>query len=602
MYSSLAAAKNLGPALLAGASPLLLTAVIIIIGGMAGVVANKLKLPALTGQIVAGVFLGVSGLHLLGQAEEQSLSSITSFAIGLIAVTVGAHLNFRLLHNSLKRILQIAIAESMAAFFCVFFTLDYFNPLGFTEEMQLPVHLLIASLACATSPASSLHVIKEKQAKGILVKTMVAVIALDNLICLAVFESVRAIAKLELAQTSVFMTVIPGVLSFLIAGAVGFLSGYALHSYSRFIQKKYKSQSKSAINSILFTTMLIAIMMCHGLCDYLKVLWLDSDFNINPSPLMANLVMGIVLANTSNVKDHLLEQFGLMEQAVFTCFFTLAGMHLDISSLNEKVIFTAFIYLVAMCLGKVVGASVAAYMGAATGNISKYIGRTLLVQGGLTIALVIIIYEDQTFAAFSSEVTAAILACVVMTELFGTVLISKTLDAAKETGNDRTRLIEFLEEEYILPTMFCRDKYEAIEELCHFMVKTHDMKMSPDELKTLVIAREDEMPTGIGEGIAVPHAKLCSSFDDAEKIKGVMALASPPVDFGAPDDKPAELIILVITPEEHHERHLEVIGAIARMMQHADIREAILGAKSAAEIHEIIHSEEAENFNYFLQS
>ena len=81
-----------------------------------------------------------------------------------------------------------------------------------------------------------------------------------------------------------------------------------------------------------------------------------------------------------------------------------------------------------------------------------------------------------------------------------------------------------------------------------------------------------------------------------------MALASPPVDFGAPDDKPAELIILVITPEEHHERHLEVIGAIARMMQHADIREAILGAKSAAEIHEIIHSEEAENFNYFLQS
>ncbi|MCM8543041.1 MAG: PTS sugar transporter subunit IIA [Lentisphaeraceae bacterium] len=595
-------AKADGAALLSGAGPLLLTAVIIVIGGVAGMLAQKIKLPALTGQIIAGIIIGTSGLHLLGHTEEKSLSSITSFAIGLIAVTVGAHLNFRLLHNSMRRILQIAIAESLLAFGCVFFAMYYFNPFNLAVNLQLPAYLLIASLACATSPASTLHVIKEKQAKGILVKTMVAVIAFDNLICLAVFEIVRAYARLEVSGSSVLMTVVPGLCSFLMAGAIGFITGFALHVYSKTIQKKYKSEhhSKSMINSVLFTIMLIAIMTCHGLCEYVKVLWQNSDFMLSPSPLMANLVMGIVLANKSDVKDHLLEQFGFMEQAVFTCFFTLAGMHLDISTLNGSVLFAAGIYLGAMSIGKVVGASGAAYLGSGTKKIAKYIGRVLLVQAGLTIALIIIIFEDPAFQAFSSQLTAAILACVVVTELIGTVLISKTLDASKESGRDKTRLIEFLEEEYILPSMFARDKWEAIEELCHFMVKTHNMKMTPDELKELVFDREKEMPTGIGEGIAVPHAKVESVEGSTDEIIGVMALASPPVDFGAPDEKPAELIILIITPGNHHERHLEVIGAIARMMQHADIREAILSSKSAAEIHEILHSEEGEAFNYFL--
>lgn len=589
-------------ALLTGAGPLLLTSIIIVIGSVAGMAAQKVKLPALTGQIIIGILIGTSGIHLLGHAEEKSLTSITSFAIGLIAVTVGAHLNFRLLHNSMKRILQIAIAESLMAFACVFFSMYYFNPFGLAEDFRLPAYLLVASLACATSPASTLHVIKEKQAKGILVKTMVAVIAFDNLICLAVFEIVRAYARLDISGSGVLMTVIPGALSFIMAGAIGFIIGYVLHVYSRSIQKKYKLEhhSKSMINSVLFTMMLIAIMTCHGLCEYIKYLWQSSEFLLSPSPLMANLVMGMVLANKSDVKDHLLEQFSFMEQAVFTCFFTLAGMHLDISTLDKNVLFAAGIYLGAMSLGKVIGASGAAYVGAGTQKIAKYIGRVLLVQAGLTIALIIIIAEDPDFKVFASQLTAAILACVVVTELVGTVMISRTLDAAKESGRDKTRLIEFLEEEYILPSMFARDRWEAIEELCHFMVKTHNMKMPVDELKELVFAREKEMPTGIGEGIAVPHARIEAIEGESDKIMGVMALASPPVDFGAPDEKPAELIVLIITPGNHNERHLEVIGAIARMMQHADIREAILSSKSAAEIHEIIHSEEGEAFNYFL--
>ena len=116
-----------------------------------------------------------------------------------------------------------------------------------------------------------------------------------------------------------------------------------------------------------------------------------------------------------------------------------------------------------------------------------------------------------------------------------------------------------------MPRLYAKDSSQAIEQLCHLMVTTHKMELSTEELHQKVMEREELMPTGIGEGIAVPHAKIESS--ETDQIQGVLALANPPVDFGAPDGKPARLIILIITPENHHDRHLQVIAAIAKMVQ-----------------------------------
>jgi mannitol/fructose-specific phosphotransferase system IIA component (Ntr-type) len=104
------------------------------------------------------------------------------------------------------------------------------------------------------------------------------------------------------------------------------------------------------------------------------------------------------------------------------------------------------------------------------------------------------------------------------------------------------------------------------------------------------------MPTGIGHGIAVPHAII----GEGDQIVGVLGLLDPPVDFGAPDGEPARLVILIATPESQKRRHLEVIAAITRMLSNESIRTKLYKAESSEEIHEIIDSEEAETFNYFL--
>ena len=582
-----------------GLTPLLLTALLVVVGTIGGQLAKRFNFPALTGQIFLGIILGGSCLGILGHHEEQVMKPVTQFAIGLIAVTMGTHLNFRRLHNSYKRILIIALSESLLAFGLVFFVFEYFNPFNF-ESYSVPIHLLIASIACATSPASALHIIKEKKAKGLLTKTMVGVIAVDNIICLVIFEICRSFAKQEMGSGSLFVIVGQGMVGFILTIILGTIMGLGLKYYSDYLHRKYPKRSNETIlNAFLFSATLVAIALTYGLCDYLSFLMKGGNFSLMLSPLMANLVLGLVLANTTRHKDHLLEQFDIVEQAVFSIFFLLAGLHLNLQVLNWSVIEAIMIYLCAMALGKYFGAYLGAKFSFATQRVAKYVGRTLIVQAGMSIALIVVLIEEPLFndMDFVDQIAAALLTCVVLTEFIGTILISKTLDDVKETGKAKTRLIEFLDEEFILSNLYARDRFEAIEELCYFMVKTHRMQISTEELTKIVVDREKEMSTGIGEGIAVPHGRIDL---EGEEIFGALALVDPPLDFEGPDGIPVSILILIITPKNHESRYLEVISSISKIMQNEQIRKSIINAKSSAEIYEIIHSEELEDLNYFI--
>jgi mannitol/fructose-specific phosphotransferase system IIA component (Ntr-type) len=81
----------------------------------------------------------------------------------------------------------------------------------------------------------------------------------------------------------------------------------------------------------------------------------------------------------------------------------------------------------------------------------------------------------------------------------------------------------------------------------------------------------------------------------------MLAVCTPGVDFESPDDLPAEIIVMLATPESQREAHLEILSVLGRMLSDENIREQILKANCAASIYEIIHSEEAETFNYFLK-
>ena len=94
------------------ASPLLVLAIVILIGVTFGAATRRLGLPGITGQILGGVAVGKAGFDLFGDEVLHSLQPLTHLALGLIAITVGAHLNLRRLRNAGRRLSLLFLAEA----------------------------------------------------------------------------------------------------------------------------------------------------------------------------------------------------------------------------------------------------------------------------------------------------------------------------------------------------------------------------------------------------------------------------------------------------------------------------------------------------------
>jgi mannitol/fructose-specific phosphotransferase system IIA component (Ntr-type) len=111
-----------------------------------------------------------------------------------------------------------------------------------------------------------------------------------------------------------------------------------------------------------------------------------------------------------------------------------------------------------------------------------------------------------------------------------------------------------------------------------------------DPILDAVLSRESKMSTGIGCGLAVPHAKL-NAVDQmciaACTIKGGL-------DFNAIDKQPVYLLFLIVSPENTTGPHIRALSSISRLMSDADIRKSLIAAESAVEFYERLKSGEAK--------
>ena len=85
--------------------------------------------------------------------------------------------------------------------------------------------------------------------------------------------------------------------------------------------------------------------------------------------------------------------------------------------------------------------------------------------------------------------------------------------------------------------------------MSYFLVKTNDIEIDPEELLNRMKQREKEFSTGFGQSIAIPHCTVSDEESHDGKIRGMLAVCTPGVDFESPDDLPAEIIVMLATPE-----------------------------------------------------
>lgn len=98
-----------------------------------------------------------------------------------------------------------------------------------------------------------------------------------------------------------------------------------------------------------------------------------------------------------------------------------------------------------------------------------------------------------------------------------------------------------------------------------------------DAITEIVWEREMQRTTGIGEGLAVPHGR-CPKL---EKLVLAMGIPSQPIDFQSFDRKPVEFVVLVLSPADAITDHVQVLGAVSRLMGDRSFRQQAIDADSA---------------------
>ena len=137
------------------------------------------------------------------------------------------------------------------------------------------------------------------------------------------------------------------------------------------------------------------------------------------------------------------------------------------------------------------------------------------------------------------------------------------------------RITDLLKSESIMLGAQPKDKRDAIAILTGLMEKGGNLSDKAQYEKD-VLAREASGTTGLGDGIATPHAKSAGV-----KAPGLAAMTVPAgMDFEAMDGKPSRLFFEIAAPDTAADVHLEVLSKLATMIMHPDFKEALIAAKS----------------------
>ena len=151
------------------------------------------------------------------------------------------------------------------------------------------------------------------------------------------------------------------------------------------------------------------------------------------------------------------------------------------------------------------------------------------------------------------------------------------------------KITDLLSERSIMLQGKPNSKNEAINQLVDLMMENGNIK-DKEEYKKVVLKREEEGTTGIGEGIAIPHGKT-----DAVTKPGLAAMVVPDgVDFASLDGSPAKLLFLIAAPNTEDNVHLEVLSRLSTLLMDTSFREALYNAKSPKEFLQCIDQAEKE--------
>ena len=377
-------------------------AIMIFAGMFCGRIAKHLRLPNVTGYLVAGLLIGPSVFGLLSTDFLDTINIISTVALGFIAFSIGNE--FKISYFKRVGVAPIVIACMESLFAVVFVVLGLI-----ISGQNVSFSLVLGAIAAATAPAATIMVIKQYRAKGPVTETLLSVVAIDDATALILFSLSVAIAQ---ALTNGAASLGASLLSPLkeIGGAlvVGAALGFVFLLPLRFFKKA--GNRLSLIAGFIFLGL--------GLAEWLGL-----------SELLLCMAMGAVVANFSADVDTIMDLCDGVTPPIFMLFFVASGADLKLSVL-PTVGLIGVIYIVLRIAGKYFGAAVGGAMCKCEASVRKFLGPCLMPQAGVAIGLSLA--AGQVVPEHAPQIRAVILCGTLIYELIGPAVTKFSLKKAGE--------------------------------------------------------------------------------------------------------------------------------------------------------------------------
>jgi len=381
---------------------------ILLLALLAGHVVKFLRIPEVTGYLLAGVLLGPAGGNLITHEGLESLQVFSEVALGLILFAIGSVFEFARFRRIGRRVAGLTAVESLLA---AFFVAGGLLAIG----QPLIVALLLGVIAMETAAASTLMVMRECNAEGPLTDTLGGVIALNNIFCLtgflvvaAGFDLYQESTRTGLGWVVLYRSLYPLIWQLIGSVALGFMIGVLLAAWSSRVRE----------HGEMLILLVGAILLAVGAAQLLEL-----------SPLLATLAVGATMVNLSTESRRLFDTLAQTDPPLYAIFFVIAGADLNLWLLPSLGIIGA-VYILGRLGGKLFGTMLVTRRMAAAPVVRRYLGFAMLSQAGLAVGLLLAI--NRRYPDLAPVITTVVLAAVTVFELVGPLSARQALIRAGE--------------------------------------------------------------------------------------------------------------------------------------------------------------------------
>ncbi|MBN2851734.1 MAG: cation:proton antiporter [Clostridia bacterium] len=378
-------------------------ALILLSGLIFGRLAKFIKLPNVTGYLIAGLLLGPSFFNLIPVSMVKGFTVISDIALAFIAFSIGSEFNLSYFKKVGAAPVLIAIAESFGAIILVTGALLL---LGFDTKLSI----MLGAIAAATAPAQTIMVINQYQARGPLTSMLMSVVAIDDAVALIGFGFSTTIVRMmtEGAGSSVLLSILDPLYEI----GISFVLGAIVSILMKIMFRWFKKPSNR------ICVIAGAIMLTYWLAQI-----------TGGSSLLACMALGGVLVNIFDDIKSVTKVTDSFTPPIFLLFFVISGAGFEVSALKSIGVI-GLIYVVMRVIGKIAGAWTGGKITKQDKNISRYLGPALMPQAGVALGLIVV--AGAVVPEYSAQIRVIILCSTFIYSIIGPIAAKFALLKAGE--------------------------------------------------------------------------------------------------------------------------------------------------------------------------